>query len=179
MKITKSAFTKIMSKWLVKYLTAMYSEKYSIEVIIPKSTLAKLSSRKIKTIPDFSSFEFKPDILGILKNKENGKAELVFMNRSINAISLKEIGEMLCYCRLANPKDAFICSPKGAPTEVILLLHEDSIQTRLLNYSGCRFITLFKYDTQNDKVDEKFLFPKSKKDLPNISEGVLEKEIPG
>lgn len=164
MRFAKSEFTKAMGKWLADYLENSYSKEYDIKVFIPQSTLSRLSSSEFKGIPNSSSFEFKPDILGVLTNKMTGNNELVFLNRSISAISLKEIGEILCYCRLANPREAFICSPKGVPTELNLLLLDDVIQNRLLNYGDDRYIALFKWNHLKSEVDMRSVFPTSKKE---------------
>ncbi|MHA1303911.1 MAG: hypothetical protein ACTSQE_17090 [Candidatus Heimdallarchaeaceae archaeon] len=164
MKISKSDFTKTIRQWLVSYLEKMYAENYAIEVFVPESSLSRLSFSGVKSIPNSSSFEFKPDILGVLTNKNNGSVELVFLNRTMSAISLQEIGEILCYCRLANPKVAFICSPKGVPTEINLLLIDDDIQNRLLNYSDDRCVTVFKWNQLKSEVDLKSVFPMSQKE---------------
>ena len=123
----------------------------------------------MKTISNFSSFEFKPDILGILTGKKSGTIELVFLNRRVSAISLQEIGELLCYCRVANPKEAFLCSLKGLPTEVSLLLLNNEIQDRLLKYNEGTYITIFKWDQIEKEVDLRSVFPSQKKDVLILS----------
>lgn len=163
MALTKPEYTKIMKIWLESYLKKKYSKEYDIEVLIPTSNLSKLSNHSLKQIPEYSSFDFNPDLLGILINKNNKKVELVFLNRSISAISLQEIGECICYCRLANPLEAFISSPKGLPTEVNLLLLNDEIQKRLLKYTADSSITIFKWDENSKKVDLKSIFPQKMK----------------
>ena len=159
MQTNKQEITDILRSWLENYLKKHYSNEFFIEVNIPESNLSKLAIDSIKSIPGFSSFDFKPDILGILKNKKTRKIELVFLNRSTNAISLKEIGEMLCYSKISQPILSFIASPKGLPNEVNLLLLNKERENQLLSYSSTNKIIIFKWNSQKNYLDLNSIFP--------------------
>ncbi|MFH1825134.1 MAG: hypothetical protein ABH873_07940 [Candidatus Firestonebacteria bacterium] len=159
----KKEFQKKIVEWLLKYLKDRYSKKYSLKVIVPETNLSKISIEEIKRVPHYSSLEFKPDILGILINKQTGKVELVFLNMNMSTISLKDIGEMHCYSDLAKPEIAFIVSTKGLPGEVNLLLINDIIQKNLLDYDKDKSIIVFGWDTKNNKVDTLSVFPIEKR----------------
>jgi hypothetical protein len=155
----KDKFTNTLKEWLEKYLEKEYSKNYDINVLIPASNISKLAVPEIKKVANYSSFEFKPDILAVLSERKTGMTELVFMNRSLNAISLKEIGEMHCYCKLSKPILAFISSPKGLPNEINLLLLNQEIEMRLLNYSEDRCINIFRWDEKQASIDTNSIFP--------------------
>lgn len=165
MTTEKENLTNILKTWLESFLNKKYSSEYGIKVIIPESNLSRLAIPEIKHVEDYSSLEFRPDILGILINKSTKKIELVFLNRSVGVISLKEIGEMYCYSKLAKPKIAFIVSSKGLPDEGNLLLLNEDIEKSLLTYDGDKKIFVFKYNIELEKLDENSIFPISKKDF--------------
>ena len=164
MSLTKPEFTKIMEKWLFDYLKENYSDDYNIEALVPSSNLSKLSNDSVKEIDGYSSFEFKPDVLGILSSKTDGEIKLVLLNRSTSAISLKEIGELQCYCRLAKPLLAFIASPKGLPEEVNLLLINEDMQKSILTYEKDSSIVAFRWDGNSKAIDKLSIFPIEKRD---------------
>lgn len=159
--MNKSQFTDIMQCWLEKYLKAKYRASYHVSTVIPTSNISKLPNRDIKdNVKNYSSLEFYPDILGILKHKTlTNKVEMVFLNRSLTSISLKEIGEIQCYCRIAEPLEAFIVSPKGLPQEINMLLLDDVISTSLLKYNSSKFINVFTWDDKKNAIEPRSIFP--------------------
>ncbi len=161
----KNEFTKKLQRWLITFLTRKFSDNYEIvDIIIPDVYLSKLNNELIKSLPNYSIWDFKPDILGILKNKETKEINLVFVNRSTSALSLKEIGELQCYARLANTKLALLVSLSGISNEVNILLLENDIRKRLLNYGDDKDIIVFSWDIQIDGVDFNSVMPLEKRD---------------
>jgi predicted DNA-binding protein YlxM (UPF0122 family) len=158
MKSMKEIYTEITSKWLKNYLEKHYSKDYKIEVLIPKSNLSKMNHESIKKILNYSLLDFSPDVLGILTSKKNQEVSLVLLNRNLNPISVKEIGEMNIYSTILNPKLAFIVSLKGLPTEVNSILLNDHTCSSLLNYHDKNIIVL-KID-ENGETDDKATFPR-------------------
>lgn len=157
----KPAFTKLMMDWLKNYLQKHYGQTYNIQTLIPTSDISKVPDSDLKKcIGNYSYCDFSPDILGILKHKTNkDMIELVFLNRSINPISLKEIGEMQCYCRLSNPKEAFLVSTKGLPQEINKLLIDKDISKDLLMYADNKFITVFTWIEDRNQIDPLSVYP--------------------
>ena len=158
--IDKTQFEKILLKWLRDFLSSHYTD-YSVDVIVATSSISRLSDPNIKnSIPNYSFFDFTPHLLGILKHKKiSNKVELAFLNRSISPISLKEIGEMQSYCRLANPIAAFLVSTKGLPQEINKLLFDDKISSDLLDYSKDKNITIFSWNEKINAPDPQSVFP--------------------
>lgn len=159
----KSEFEKIIEEWLLRFLKNRYSKDYDVKVTRPNSNLSKIALKEIKTIERYSSFEFKPDILGILSHKKSKKIKLIFLNRSISAISLKDIGELRLYSNLAKPELSLIASPKGLPEEINLLLLDKKIQESLLNYEKDKSIILFRWVINKNNIDKISIFPISKR----------------
>ena len=157
--VTKLEFTEIMKKWLNKYLEK-YSKEYNIKIICPKSNLSKIALAEIKKLPNYSSFEFKPDVLGILINKLNKETKLIFLNRTTLATSLKEIGEIICYSRLAKPLESFLVSLRGLPNGVNLLLLDKEKERSILFFDEEKFVILFRYDIEKESIDPNSVYPR-------------------
>lgn len=165
MIMDKNKFTKKLQRWLVIFLERKFGDDYEIvDVIIPDTFLSKLNNELIKSLTNYSSWDFKPDILGILKNKKTNEVNLVIVNRSVSALSLKEIGEIQCYARLAKTKLALLVSLSGISNEVNILLLENDIRKRLLSYGDCKDIIVFSWDMQTDDVDLNSVMPLNKRD---------------
>jgi hypothetical protein len=155
----KQEYTIIAKQWLENFLNEKYSNKFTIKVILPTSNISKLPDPEIKFVNNYTLFDFKPDVLGILTDKKTKKVELVLLNRSTSAISVKEIGEVNVYSLITAPIHSFIVSPKGLPTEVNTLLLNESIEDSLLNYSSEKEIVILKL-LENGKIDNKNIFPR-------------------
>lgn len=157
--MTKSQFTEILSLWLYEFLFKKYGDDYNIEVLIPDGNLSKTPNKTIKKMDAYTSFEFHPDVLGLLTSKDTDKVEAVLLNRSINAISLKEIGEMNCYSKILYAKHSFIASLKGLPEEVNLILLNNEMSNKILRISESNTIHIFKWDEKNSDIDQITMFP--------------------
>jgi hypothetical protein len=161
----KQEFTIKLCNWLKNFLQKRFSENYEIlDVLAPPSSLSKLNNDHIKQLANYSSWDFKPDVLGILKEKKSGRLELVLLNRSTSALSLKEIGEINCYARLTDAFLVFVSSLNGVSNEVNILLLEDAIRDRVLKY-GDKSIIVFGWDEKNDRLNSDSVIPFSKKDF--------------
>lgn len=162
----KSEFTNILRDWLATFLERKVSSTHDIlEVIVPESSLSKINNELIKQFPNYSSWEFKPDVLAILKNKSSGALELVILNRSTSALSLKEIGEINCYARLTGAYMTVLASPNAVSNEVSILLLEDSIKNRVLGYEEGKQIIIFGWDEKNNRINKDSIIPFEQKDF--------------
>ena len=101
--------------------------------------------------------DFKPDILGILTHIKTKKIELVFLNREIKAFGLKEIGEMVCYCRLTNPKIALMVSSQGLASPIDKMINHNK-RNDIISYNG-KNIFIFRWDLEKDNIDEISITP--------------------
>jgi hypothetical protein len=162
--MNKDSFTSHMKDWLGAYLNKKYDATHKIKILIPQSNLDIIPDDSLKKLPNISLMQFKPDVLGILVDKlDQSKIELVFLNRETKKFSLRELGEMLCYCRIANPKHAFMTSLKGlSPAVDKMINHYKNNKIILFNDKE---IIIFRWDEKDDKIDEYSITPVEKKDF--------------
>lgn len=162
----KQTLTESLKVWLEKFLKEKFSSYYEIEtVLVPETGISKMNNDSIKKLPNYSAFEFHPDILGILREKQTGRLELVLLNRSLSALSLKELGEMNCYARLTGAFLAMVVSLNGVSNEVSILLIEDSIRNRVLNYAENKSLIVFGWDENKNTINPNSIIPINQKNL--------------
>ena len=160
----KDAFTNNMGNWLNAYLLKNYGESHDIKVISPQSNLDLIPIDFLKKLPNIGLMQFKPDILGILVDKKDEtKIELVFLNRETKKFGLRELGEMLCYCRIANPKHAFMASLKGLSPAVDKMINHYK-NNKIISFNEKQII-IFRWDEDLDRIDEYSITPIESKSL--------------
>lgn len=154
--MNKQELTDKLSIWLEKYCKENYSAEYHIEVIKPSSYISRLPNESIKRIENYSSLDFKPDVLGVLTSKDEfNNVKLIFINRSISSLSLREIGEIICYSKIANPIESYLVSPMALANEVNLILLDKNMQNRILKYQD-KFLKICKFDKDKNII----IFPR-------------------
>lgn len=162
----KNDFTERMGQWLESFLKRRLASTHAVlEVLAPTSSLAKLNNEHIKELQNYSSWDFKPDILGIIQDKKTNQKEIVLLNRSTSALSLKEIGEINCYARLTKASLVFLASTRGLSSEVNILLLDDDIRKRVLQLNDGGEITIFAWDEGSDSINQNSIVPFAKKDF--------------
>ena len=93
------------------------------------------------------------------------KLELIILNRSTSALSLKEIGEINCYARLTGAYMAFLTSLNAVSNEVSILLLDDTIKNRVLDYGKDKKIIVFGWDEKNNQINKDSVIPFEQKDF--------------
>ena len=161
----KVEFESKLKTWLEGFLLKRFSKTHRVQVLIPNSNLSKLQISAIKHVDGYWAYEFKPDILGILEDKQSDKVDFVFINRSTSALSLKEIGELYCYSKIAKPLFSFMTSPLGLASDVALLLLHKEVQNSVLSLDGGRAIIIFKWDISSGNIDKETIYPIEKATL--------------
>ena len=153
----KNQLTERMSEWLDIFLKKKFPD-HSIEVIENPGTLNKSSIEKLKRFENISFLEFEPDVLGILEEESTKKVELVFLNRETKAYGIREIGEMLCFCKLAKPKVAMMVSLRGISPQVNKMINHEK-KYDILSF-GSEKIKIFRWDEKNDEIDKLTITPR-------------------
>lgn len=154
----KLQLTKELKVWFGHFLENKFSDDYNLlDVFIPETVLSKINNDHLKKIPGYSSWDFNPDIVAILENKNNSDIQIAILNRSTSSISLREIGEVNLYAKLSDALLAFLVSPKGISSEVSLLLVDDQIRDRLLSYNENKNLIIFSWN--ENSVDGKSIVP--------------------
>ncbi|MDI1471524.1 hypothetical protein QI155_03170 [Thermodesulfovibrio sp. 1176] len=136
-----------VSKWLYNYLNSWNKRK---EIIVKDTHKVNLSDFIVKNnlqnlIPQYSAYDIKVDITGIIKDKNNLK--LVFVECKIKPIRLLDVGQLLGYSLVAKPIEAFLISPRGTSEPLYQLL---KIYGRydILSYDKNRNIKILTWDIQ-------------------------------
>jgi hypothetical protein len=159
----KNQLTKDLAQWLKNLLTEKYGKQYShIEVLTPDRDLKRLNHPVIRTIEGSHTWEFTPDVVGILQGSDT---RIVLLNRSSSAISLKEIGEMYCYSQLANPLLAIVISPKAASSEVNGILLDKKMQKQILSYNESNQILVLGWNVNDKNVEPNSVIPLEMKEF--------------
>ena len=161
----KHKLTKDLATWLERLLIEKYGSQYdNIEVITPDRDLKRLNHPDLKILDGSHAWEFTPDVVGILKGDDT---QIVLLNRSSSAISLKEIGEMYCYAQLANPLYAIVISPKAASSEVNGILLDKMMQEQILTYNEDSQILVLGWNTEAKNIDLNSVIPLEMKNFFN------------
>ena len=71
--------------------------------------------------PEYLAYDIRVDVTGVAHSKKSAK--LAFVECKTGSISLKDISQLLGYCRVARPEFAWIVSPKGISSHVSYLLN--------------------------------------------------------
>lgn len=163
-KLTKPDFNDVLVSWLKKFLNKKFPQA-EIEIIVPDRFLSKSDNEKLRTIPNRAFFEFKPDVLGIIK--QNNQVDLVLLNRELKSFSLKEIGEMQCYCRIAKPKLALMVSLQGLAPQVDKLINHNK-KHNIISYGSNQLIKIFRWDEEAKQIDQFSITPLEDRNFFNL-----------
>ena len=152
-----------MSIWLKQYLEDKYKRENCKIVTIDchSVTLDKVLEEYgiIDFFPQTVGLQIEIDVLGmaIWKNK----SKLFFIEAKKTKLNLQNLGQLLVYCKLCNPEEAFLLSSAGVGTldKVLLNLSRED----LLDFgSGRRVkkIKVAKWDLSRHSIDYNSIMPK-------------------
>jgi len=102
-----------MVKWLLQYLKDRYpnAEIYSIDT--SELTLDKvlMQYNVIDEYPQAVGLDIQIDVLGLVK--ENHRTKLFFIEAKKTKLTIQHLGQLIVYCKLIGPQDAFLLSSAG------------------------------------------------------------------
>lgn len=152
-----------MCKWLKIYLEDKYKNK-KCNVVVLDSHSVYLDSvlekhNVVKYYPQVVGLKIQIDVLGIVVWED--KAEIYFIEAKKTALNLQDLGQLLIYCKLCDPEEAYLLSSDGlgSLTKVLNNLNRED----LLDYgSGRRIkkINVAKWDITKDGIDSHSFIPK-------------------
>lgn len=152
-----------MCSWMETYLNDKFSRK-NCEVIVVDCHSVYLDSvlekyDVIKYYPQIVGLKIEIDVLGIVIWKD--RAELYFVEAKKTALNLQNLGQLLIYCKLCNPEEAFLLSSGGLGglKKVLNNLGRED----LLDYgTGKRIkkISVARWDITKDGIDNHSIVPK-------------------
>ncbi|MBC8491425.1 MAG: hypothetical protein H8D42_02595 [Candidatus Marinimicrobia bacterium] len=150
----------VITVWLKNYLLSKYKNAEISVFDTHKTNLSKFLQIKSlhRKFSEFDTFEIKTDITAVLTIKE--RTELVFVEVKSNPITLKDIGQLLGYCRVAKPIEAFLISPEGISTA----LHNLLIKYGKIDILGFEknMIKIAKWNIDSNDIDYSSIIPRGK-----------------
>jgi len=113
----------------------------------------------IKYYPQVVGLKIQIDVLGIVIAKD--KAEIYFIEAKKTALNLQNLGQLLIYCKLCNPEEAYLLSSNGLGSleKVLKNLNRED----LLNYGNGKKIKKIKvanWDIKKKSIDNHSIIPK-------------------
>jgi len=144
-------------EWLRKFLKGRHRNSDVDVYDTHKINLSKfLQNNELQNyFPEFSAFDIKVDITGIIKSKKSVK--LAFVECKTDPITLKDVGQILGYSKVANPDYSFIISPSGLSSPLSVLLQTFG-RYDLLEYSS-RKIRIAKWNLERMEIDSNTILP--------------------
>lgn len=152
-----------MCKWLKTHLEDKYKNKRCDVVVLDcHSVYLDLVLEKydvIKYYPQAVGLKIQIDVLGIVVWED--KAEIYFIEAKKTALNLQDLGQLLIYCKLCNPEEAYLLSSDGLGSlkKVLNNLNRED----LLDYGSGRRIKKIKvarWDITRDGIDSHSIVPK-------------------
>ena len=152
-----------MCKWLDTYLNDKFkNKKCDIVVVDCHSVYLDSVLEKYKVIqyyPQVVGLKIEIDVLGIVIWKDS--AEIYLVEAKKTALNLHNLGQLLIYCKLCNPEEAYLLSSGGVGSlkKILNNLNRED----LLDYgSGKRIkkIRVARWDITKDCIDNHSITPK-------------------
>ena len=136
--------------WLTNQI--MKGDDVKIVDIFYKKNLSKEHDKRLRQVNNIDLLDFVTDF-SILMNINN-VPQVGFINRVVNSIGLREIGEMQVYCRVAKPLFAFLISSKGFSSEIGAFLLNELVVENLFSYENHHIIGFQMVDSSpvNDSI---------------------------
>ena len=119
-----------LTSWFKKHLSETYNQD-ALAYDVSSGNLNQFISRDKDLVSVFdycSNYRIKPDIVGFLHKSK----EMAFIEAKVTALSLKEVGQLMGYCLVAKPAEAWLVSSKSPSASLIRILQAHPV---LLEYA--------------------------------------------
>jgi hypothetical protein len=145
-KINEEDTYEPLKKWLNDFLLVENPNENIISEIVATTKLSNLPSvQQIENIVDLvDKLEIRPDVVGFVND-----SNMTFIESKIEPLSLSNLGQLLAYCMIADPKMAFLISTEPVSSGLTKTL---TTFPELLEYNGKK-IRLGQLDMKTGKVD--------------------------
>jgi len=150
-------YPKVRS-WLSEYLKQKYPRKRVSPFV---ATHSRSLSRVIADadlhnyFPESSCWDVHIDVVAVIQSRK--RYDLAFVEVKMKPIALKDIGQLLVYCRVCKPREAFLLSPQGVSSDLDKLLRDFGRQDILRYKSGV--IKIATWNVDYNVVDWNSLIP--------------------
>ena len=150
-----------MRLWFGRYLTGKYAG-WSVHTVDSHARTLDIVLEEygvIDSYPQVVGLDIQIDVLGIMTR--GGKASIAFIEAKKNPLTLHDLGQLLVYCRLCDPAEAFLLSSRsmGSLNKIVNNLHRED----LLDYGNGKAVKKMfvgKWDVGRNAVDFATLVPK-------------------
>lgn len=133
-----------LRKWLQSHLR-QDSDENSVAWITAEQNLtnflAGINHEALDQVENLEDLRIRPDIVGVIPST----GEFAFIESKVTSLNLREVGQLLGYCLVAQPKLAYLISTK--PVDVYLSEIVKS-HPALVEYGDGRRIELLHFDTK-------------------------------
>lgn len=157
-KFEEKSLYPYIREWFENYLRSKYRSA-NVSVF---DTHNRILSRFLQEngfhihFPMFDTFEIKVDLSGIIERK--GTFDLAFVEVKKNPINLRDVGQLLGYCKVANPLSAFIISPNWISTPLHRLILNYG-KENILQFSN-RKIRVAEWNLDSKSINYDNLLPR-------------------
>ena len=147
-----------ISKWLYQFLSDRYGRS---QICVFDSSRTKLSRLLFKYhltrhFPHYNTFDIQVDITGIVEKKST--TLLAFVECKLNDITLRDVGQIWGYSKVASPEYSFLISPTG-PSESLLYLLKTFGRYDLLEYQKNKRTIIGNWDIKRKDLDYASILP--------------------
>lgn len=152
-----------MCQWLERHLLDKFkNKKCNIVVVDCHSSFLDSILEKynvIKYYPQVVGLKIEIDVLGIVIFEN--KAELYIIEAKKTPLNLQNLGQLLIYCKICNPEEAYLLSSSGMGSlkKVLINLKKED----LLDYGNgkkIKKIRVAKWDLNRNTIDNLSIVPK-------------------
>ncbi len=163
-RFSESEMYPAVRDWLEQFLKQRYEQ---VQVYAPSSLslsrLVKQIGLGVKLPNHWVSWDIKVDVMGVATDKK-GQPHLAFVECKVVPLSIGHLGQLLGYCRVAQPDYAFLVSPKGLSSALLRLLEvfqrEDILEYQTDKRTTIRRVCIARWDIQGRTIASDSIFPR-------------------
>lgn len=144
--------------WLSTRLLSLFPSSKAEVFDTSRVKLSNFLARRglTEAFPGSEAFEIEVDITGVVRR--GSKAALALVECKVPPITLKDVGQILGYSRVALPVLSLIISPAGTSGSLNMLLNGYN-RVDLLEYGDGRRLKVATWDLARKQVDPSTVFP--------------------
>lgn len=120
---------------------------YDVHAVNLSDFLEKTEFKKF--FPEYSIYKIKIDLIGIIQTKD--RCLLIFVEVKDAQLNLMHLSQLLGYCKIVRPIEAFLISPEGMSKPLNYLLTYFK-RLDILEYIPNHFIRVAKWDSSRKAI---------------------------
>lgn len=147
-----------IAQWFLEFLQTKHP-RASIEVFDTHSQdLSDFLQRSKykKYFREYSTYKIKVDIVGMVEEKES--CGMAFIEVKAISLSLKDLSQLIGYCKIVCPISAFLISSRGIGVPLGMLLNNFK-RLDILEYSRNHLIRIARWDESRRSINTGTVIP--------------------